>query len=60
MKRLCLFAAQTSMISGSVVGNAAAPGCTFEFNSANIEYDLQMIASTYGITSAPGGSTCHT
>jgi hypothetical protein len=54
-EKVCLFAAQTSMISGSVVGNAAAPGCTFEFNESNIEYDLKMIASTYGITSASGG-----
>jgi hypothetical protein len=54
-EKVCLFAAQTNMVSGSVVGNAAAPGCTFVFNASNIEYDLQMIASTYGITSASGG-----
>lgn len=53
---VCLFAAQPSLQSGSVLGNAAAPGCTFEFNASNISYNLEMIGSTFGITSAPGGT----
>lgn len=54
-EKVCLFAAQTNLVSGSVVGNASAPGCTFEFNASSINYELQMIPSTYGITSASGG-----
>ena len=55
-EKVVLFAAQTSMVSGSVTGNASAPGCTFEFNASNIKYTLEMTASTYGIHSAPGGA----
>lgn len=55
-EKICLFAAKSNIVSGSVIGNAAAPGCTFNFNSQNIIYDLDMIPSTYGITSAPGGN----
>lgn len=54
-EKVCLFAAQTNLQSGSVVGNMTAPGCTFEFNSGSVNYNLQMIDSTYGIESAPGG-----
>jgi hypothetical protein len=53
-EKVCLFAAQTSLQSGSVLGNMTAPGCTFEFNSSNVNYNLLMIPSTYGIESAPG------
>jgi hypothetical protein len=53
---VCLFAAQPSLQSGSVIGNAAAPGCTFEFNASTISYNLEFIGSTYGITNAPGGA----
>lgn len=55
-EKVCLFAAQTNLVSGSVVGNATAPGCTFMFNASNIAYSLEMIPSTYGITNAPGGA----
>ena len=55
-EKVMLFAAQTDMVSGSVTGNAAAPGCTFEFNASNLAYQLEMIPKTYGITSAPGGA----
>ncbi len=54
-EKVCLFAAQSNMVSGSVTGNATAPGCTFEFNASSIEYNLEMIAGTFGITNAPGG-----
>ncbi|CAM1340263.1 hypothetical protein [Tenacibaculum amylolyticum] len=54
-QKVVLFAAQKNLISGSVVGNAAAPGCTFEFNASHINFDLEMIPSTFGITNAPGG-----
>lgn len=52
-EKVVLFAAKTDLVSGSVVGNAASPGCTFDFNASDIVYDLEMIAHTYGITSAP-------
>jgi hypothetical protein len=54
-EKVVLFAAQTNLVSGSVVGNATSPGCTFMFNASSIDYELEMIPSTYGITSAPGG-----
>lgn len=53
-EKVVLFAAQTNMTSGSVTGNATAPGCNFIFSAQNVEYDLQMIAGTYGIESVPG------
>ncbi|MCQ9635981.1 hypothetical protein MP478_15515 [Chryseobacterium sp. WG14] len=55
-EKVVLFAAQTNMTSGSVTGNATAPGCNFIFSAQNIQYDLQMIAGTYGIESVPGGA----
>ncbi|MEM9822196.1 MAG: hypothetical protein AAF985_14030 [Bacteroidota bacterium] len=55
LEKVCLFAAQTSLQSGSVVGQAAAPGCTFEFSESAIDYSLEMIPNTYGIQAAPGG-----
>ncbi|MBE0391981.1 hypothetical protein [Flavobacterium sp. PL002] len=54
-EKVVLFAAQTNIVSGAVIGNAASPGCTFMFNASNINYNLEMIPSTYGITSAAGG-----
>ncbi len=55
-EKVLLFAAQTDMVSGSVTGNAAKPGCTFDFNASDIQYNLEMIPGTYGITSASGGN----
>ena len=55
-EKVCLFAAQTHTMSGTVVGSAVASGCTFQFSASNKEYDLQMIASTYGMTNVPGSS----
>ena len=55
-EKICLFAAQTSMVAGSVVGNAATPGCTFEFSSSAIDFDLQFIAGTHEIKSAQKGA----
>ena len=54
-EKVVLFAAQTNIVSGSVIGNATSPGCTFMFDSSSINYNLEMKPSTYGITSAPGG-----
>jgi len=54
-EKVLLFAAETDMVSGSVTGNATAPGCTFDFNAADLQYQLEMIPVTLGITSAPGG-----
>lgn len=54
-EKIYLFAGIENIVSGSVTGNAASPGCTFEFNASSINYNLKMIASTYGITSAMGG-----
>ncbi|WP_025743195.1 hypothetical protein [Aquimarina pacifica] len=50
-----LFAAQDDLVSGSVVGNTTAPGCTFDFNASSTQYDLQLLPSTFGIDNAPGG-----
>lgn len=55
IENVLLFAAQTNLVSGSVVANAAAPGCTFEFDASSINYDLLMIDNTYGITSTATG-----
>ena len=49
-EKVCIFAGQTGLVSGSVNASSTAPGCTFEFNSSNIKYDLKMIANTLGIT----------
>jgi len=54
IENVCLFAAQTSLQSGSVVGQAAAPGCTFDFSATTIDYSLEMIPAIYGIKSGPG------
>lgn len=54
VENVCLFAAKTNQVSGSVVANAAAPGCTFDFDAASVNYNLQMVANTFGITNVPG------
>lgn len=53
-EKIVLFAAQTDMISGTVVRNVYGPGCNFMFNLPNIQYNLEMIRHTYGIESVPG------
>jgi len=55
-EKVCLFAAPTSILPGSVVGHVTAPGCSFEFDASHIGFDLQLINNTYGITSAKGGN----
>lgn len=54
IEKVCLFAAESGEQSGSVVGNTAAPGCTFDLDSDHTDYDLLFIDNTFGITSAPG------
>ncbi len=53
MENACLFAAQTNLQSGSVVGQAATPGCLFDFNASHINYSLEMISRTFGILEVP-------
>ncbi|TZF99885.1 hypothetical protein FW781_08125 (plasmid) [Chryseobacterium panacisoli] len=55
-ENIVLFAAQTHMRAGTVIGNTIASGCKFMFSDKNTDYDLQMIRGTYGITNAPGGT----
>lgn len=54
-EKVCLFAAQTDLTSGSVTAQSTAPGCTFEFNANAVHYDLRVLPSTYGITSTADG-----
>lgn len=56
-EKVCLFAAQTNLVSGSVVGATTTPGCSFDFDSSNIAYSLEMIPSTFGITNVSGTSS---
>jgi len=52
-EQVCIFMAQTGLVSGSVSASSTAPGCTFPFDASNIKYDLEMIAGTLGITTRP-------
>lgn len=54
-ENVLLFAAQTNLVSGSVVANTAAPGCLFPLDSAHIQYSLEMIPGTLGMRSVSGG-----
>lgn len=49
-EQVCIFMAQTGLVSGSVSASSTAPGCTFPYNASNIKYDLEMIPVTLGIT----------
>jgi hypothetical protein len=54
---VCLFAAQTSLVSGSVTAQAAAPGCSFPLSANDqVNYNLAIADSTYQVISAPGGN----
>ncbi|MDD0975490.1 hypothetical protein [Pseudomonas fontis] len=53
LETILLVAAQQSLKSGSVQANVSAPGCTFSFNAGTVEYDLQVMPSTYAITNLP-------
>lgn len=53
-EKICMFAAQVGLQSGSVTAEAAAPGCTFSFSSASIAYDLLVIDGTYGLRNVDG------
>ncbi|MCD2259933.1 hypothetical protein [Psychroserpens luteolus] len=54
-EKIALFAEQMDLVSGSVVNSGTNPGCTFEFSNSAIQYNLEMVPSTYGITNAPNG-----
>lgn len=54
LETILLVAAQQNLQSGNVQANVSAPGCTFAFSASTIEYDLQVMASTYAITNIPG------
>lgn len=54
LETILMVAAQQNLQSGNVQANVSAPGCTFVFSAATIEYDLQVLASTYAITNLPG------
>jgi hypothetical protein len=49
---VALFAAQTTLVSGSVTAVAVAPGCEFSFSAATPGYDLAILPSSYQIVSA--------
>ncbi|OKH34102.1 hypothetical protein NIES2119_21510 [[Phormidium ambiguum] IAM M-71] len=53
VETICLFAAQAELSSGSVLGAATAPGCSFSFSAQTIEYKLMVQNNTYGITNVP-------
>ncbi|RLJ33768.1 hypothetical protein CLU97_3255 [Chryseobacterium sp. 7] len=55
-ENIVLLAAQSNTYSGSVAGNTTTSGCQFMFSARNIEYDLEIVAGTYGITSSPGAA----
>lgn len=54
LETILLVAAQQNLASGNVQAAVSAPGCTFSFSASTIEYDLQVLASTYAITNLPG------
>ncbi|SEA44142.1 hypothetical protein [Pedobacter hartonius] len=53
-EKICMFAAQIGLQSGSVTAEAAAPGCTFSFSASTIGYDLLVIDGTYGLRNVDG------
>lgn len=54
LETILLVAAQQNLKSGSVQASVSAPGCTFAFSANIIEYDLQVLPSTYAITNQGG------
>jgi len=48
--KICLFIAQTNIAEGSMVKNLTGLGCTFEFNSSDVQYNLKMTRMPWGIT----------
>jgi len=53
---VCLFVAQTDMVSGSVAGNLTSPGCSFPLDANHIQYDLQLVSGTNAIEAIPGAT----
>jgi hypothetical protein len=54
LETILLVAAQQNLKSGNVQASVSAPGCTFAFSANIIEYDLQVLPSTYAITNQGG------
>jgi hypothetical protein len=50
-----LFAAQTSLVSGSVTAVSATPGAEFSFSGSTPAYALAIADSTYQVIAAPNG-----
>jgi hypothetical protein len=55
-EKIALFAAQVDLQSGSVVGQAVAPGCSFSFGPTQQNYNLTILPSTFQVTNAPTGA----
>lgn len=53
LETILLVAAQQNLQSGNVQASVSAPGCSFSFSASTIEYDLQILPSTYAITNQP-------
>jgi hypothetical protein len=53
-EKIALFASQTNATPGSMAGQAHEFGCTFRFSDQNMNYDLQMVQTTFGIKNIPG------
>lgn len=54
LETILLVAAQLNLQSGNVQASVSAPGCSFSFSDSTIEYDLQVLPSTFAITNVPG------
>lgn len=54
LETILLVAAQLNLQSGNVQASVSAPGCTFSFSSSAIEYDLQVLPSSFAITNVAG------
>lgn len=54
VEQVAIMAARVDLHSGNVQANAAAPGCSFSFDSEHLGYDLMIEPSTYTITNDPG------
>jgi hypothetical protein len=52
-ENIAMMAAQVSLQSGNVQANASAPGCTFTFDSSDVNYQLMVTPSTLAITNQP-------
>jgi hypothetical protein len=56
IETVALMAARLNLQSGNVQANASAPGCSFTFDSEDIDYKLMVEPSTFAVTNQPGAS----